>query len=72
MLPVRSAIKTAIDGVVFTDFPDLAPADFFPFPSWKATIKGVRYADVNAKKDRVTAVLRSIPQEAFSDCFRKL
>ena len=31
-----------------------------------------RFADVNAIKDRVTAVLRSIPQEAFADCFRKL
>ena len=30
------------------------------------------FVDVNAIKDHVTAVLRSIPQEAFADCFRKL
>ena len=52
--------------------PDLAPGDFFLFSHLKAAIKGERFADVNAIKDRVTAVLRSIPQEAFADCFRKL
>ena len=53
-------------------YPDLAPVDFFLFPLLKATIKGARFADVNAIKDGVTAVLRSISQEAFADCFRKL
>ena len=38
--------------------PDLAPADFFLFPRLKEAIKGARFADVNAIKDRVTAVLR--------------
>ena len=38
----------------------------------KVAIKGARFADVNVIKDRVTAVLRSIPQDAFADCFRKL
>ena len=44
--------------------PDLPPADFFVFPRLKAAIKGARFVDVNAIKDRVTAVL--------ADCFRKL
>ena len=52
--------------------PDLASANFFLFPRLKATIKGARFADVNAIKDGVTAVLRSISQEAFADCFRKM
>ena len=52
--------------------PDLAPADFLLFPRLKPAIKGARFADVIAIKDRVTAVLRSIPQEAFSYCIRKL
>ena len=30
------------------------------------------FSDVHANKDRVTTVLRLIPQEAFADCFRKL
>ena len=38
--------------------PDLTPADLFLFPRLKAAIKGARFADVNAIKDRVTAVLR--------------
>ena len=37
-----------------------------------AALKGTRFEDVNAVKDRVNAVLRSTPQEVFSDCFRKL
>ena len=52
--------------------PDLAPADFFLFHCLKATVKDARFADVNATKDRVTTVLRSIPQEVLADCFRKL
>ena len=52
--------------------PDLAPADLFLFPRLTAAIKGARFANVNAIKDCVTALLRSIPQEAFADCFRKL
>ena len=52
--------------------PDLAPANLFLFPRLKAAMKVARFADVNASKDRVIAVLRSIPLEAFADCFRKL
>ena len=51
--------------------PDLAPVDFF-FPRLKTAIKGSCFADVNVIKGRVTAVQRSIPQETFADCFRKL
>ena len=36
--------------------PDLAPAEFFLFPRLKAAIKGARFADVNAIKDRLLAV----------------
>ena len=35
-------------------------------------IKVARFADINAIKDCVTAVLQSIPQEAFAYCFQKL
>ena len=57
---------------MITDSPDLALADFFLFPRLNAAIKGERFADMNAIKGRVTVNLRSIPQEAFTDCFRKL
>ena len=52
--------------------PDLARADFFLFPRLKAAIKCACFVDVNAIKDRVTAVLQLIPQEVFADCFWKL
>jgi hypothetical protein len=35
-------------------------------------MKGARFADVAAIRERVTAVLRSIPKEAFADSFQKL
>jgi hypothetical protein len=35
-------------------------------------VKGARFADVAAIYGRVTAVLRSIPKEAFADSFQKL
>ena len=45
--------------------PNLALANFFPFPILKADIKCASFADVNVIKDRVTTVLRSISQEAL-------
>jgi hypothetical protein len=34
-------------------------------------MKGAHFADVAAIQERVTAVLRSIPKEAFADSFQK-
>jgi hypothetical protein len=34
-------------------------------------MKGARFADVAAIQERVTAVLLSIPKEAFADSFQK-
>jgi len=52
--------------------PELTPADFFLFPRLKSLMKGARFADVVTIQERVTAVLRSIPTEAFADSFQKL
>jgi hypothetical protein len=46
--------------------------DFFLFPRLKSIMKGTRFADEAAIQERVTAVLRSIPKEAFADSFLKL
>jgi hypothetical protein len=46
--------------------------DFFLFPRLKSIIKGAHFADVEEIQERVTAILRSIPKEAFADCFQKL
>jgi hypothetical protein len=43
--------------------------DFFPFPRLKSIMKGASFADVTAIQERVTAVLLSIPKEAFADSF---
>jgi hypothetical protein len=45
--------------------------NFFLFPRLESIMKGARFADVAAIQERVTAVLRSIPKEAFSDSFQK-
>jgi DNA-binding transcriptional regulator YbjK len=46
--------------------------DFFLFTRLKSSMKGARFADVAAIQERVTAVLRSIPKEAFADSLQKL
>jgi hypothetical protein len=46
--------------------------DFFLFPRLKSIMKGARFADVTAIQEPVTAVLRSIPKEAFADSFQKI
>jgi hypothetical protein len=46
--------------------------DFFLFPHLKSIMKGARFADVATIQGHVTAVLRSIPKEAFADIFQKL
>jgi hypothetical protein len=46
--------------------------DFFMFPRLKSIVKSARFADVAAIQGRVTAVLRSIPKEAFTYSFQKL
>jgi hypothetical protein len=43
--------------------------DFFLFPRLKNIMKGARFADMAAIQERVTAVMRSIPKEAFADSF---
>jgi fido (protein-threonine AMPylation protein) len=45
---------------------------FFLFPRLKGIMKGTRFADVATIQESVTAVLRSIPKEAFTDSFQKL
>jgi hypothetical protein len=45
---------------------------FFLFPRLKSMMKDARFADVVAIQERVTAVLLSIPGEAFADSFQKL
>jgi hypothetical protein len=45
---------------------------FFLFPRLKSIMKGARFADMAAIQERVTAVLRPIPKEAFADSFHKL
>jgi hypothetical protein len=46
--------------------------DFFLFPRLKNIMKGPRFADVAAIQECVTAVLRSIPKEAYAHSFQKL
>jgi hypothetical protein len=40
-----------------------------PVPRLKSIMKGARFADVAAIKERVTAVLQSIPKEDFAESF---
>jgi hypothetical protein len=44
-----------------SDIPDLSPADFWRFGYIKATLEGFFFQDVNEAKERIVAILRSIP-----------
>jgi hypothetical protein len=46
--------------------------DFFLFPRLKSIMKRARFADVAAIQERVRAVLRSVPKEAFDNSFKKI
>jgi hypothetical protein len=46
--------------------------DFFLFPRLKSIMKAACFADVAAIQKGVTAVLRSIPKQAFDGSFQKL
>jgi hypothetical protein len=46
--------------------------DFFLFPHRKSIMKDARFADVAAIQERMIAVRRYIPKEAFADSFQKL
>jgi hypothetical protein len=46
--------------------------DFFLFTRLKSIMKGASFTDVAAIQESVTAVLRSIPKEAFAHSFQKL
>lgn len=52
--------------------PDLAPADFFLFPRLKQALKGSRFADVEEVQNHVTAILKTIPHQDFSNSFQAL
>ena len=50
--------------------PDLAPADFWLFPTIKKGLKGNRFATVEDMKTNATAELRKIPKQDFHRCFQ--
>jgi hypothetical protein len=51
--------------------PDLAPSDFWLFPTLKMGLKGTRFTTMEDIKLNVTAELRKIPKEAFRRCFQQ-
>jgi transposase len=50
--------------------PDLTPADFFLFPKLKSTLKGLRFATIEAIKENSQRDLKAVPKQAFQDCFQ--
>lgn len=52
--------------------PDLAPCDFFIFSRMKNQLRGRRFCSAEEVKTAATQALRSIPENAFQDCFQQL
>jgi hypothetical protein len=51
--------------------PDLAPSDFWLFPTLKMGLKGTRFATMEDIKSNATTDLWEIPKEAFQRCFQQ-
>jgi len=49
--------------------PDLAPCDFFLFPTMKKTLKGKRFATVEEVKTASQEALNNIKLQQFQRCF---
>ena len=50
---------------------DLAPADFFLFPKFKATLKGCRFQTIEEIQENVIRELRAITESAFQEAFQQ-
>ena len=50
---------------------DLAPSDFWLFPTLKMGLKGMCFTTMEDIKSNVTAELQRIPKEAFHWCFQQ-
>jgi hypothetical protein len=51
--------------------PDLAPADFLPFPKLKSGLKGKRFSAVTDIKSSVIKILTGTPVQDFKNCFEQ-
>lgn len=51
--------------------PDLAPCDFFLFPTLKKTLKGRRFEDLESIRTNATEKLRHFTETDFQSCFRQ-
>jgi hypothetical protein len=52
--------------------PDLAPMDFFLFPTVITALKGKRFQGVKHIKKNLKAELNAVRLAAINDCFKKL
>jgi hypothetical protein len=67
-----SRLKSIMKGARGRQIIGVLWVDFFIFPRLKSIMKCARFADVAAIQKRVTAILRSIPKEAFAFSFQNL
>lgn len=51
--------------------PDLAPCDFFLFPTVKKSMRGKRFVNENEAIAAMNDVLRDLPKKAYQECFEK-
>jgi len=51
--------------------PDLAPSDFWLFPSLKMGLKGTGFSNMEDIKSNATAELQKTAKEAFRRCFQQ-
>jgi hypothetical protein len=50
--------------------PDLAPSDFFLFPKLKMMLKGRRFQTVEEIQRELKAILNTLGENDFQECFK--
>ncbi|GBM83745.1 hypothetical protein AVEN_189708-1 [Araneus ventricosus] len=52
--------------------PDLAPAEFYPFPRLKMKLKGHRFVDSDEVIENAMKQLKDVSKNGFQECFEQL
>ena len=68
--PVIGLEKNKVNTLPHTPYsPDLAPCDFFLFPTLKKNLSGIKFDSVEEIREASAAALKQLPVEAFQQSF---
>ncbi|GFX41061.1 uncharacterized protein TNCV_2217591 [Trichonephila clavipes] len=51
--------------------PNLAPCDFFVFPTVKSCLKGIHFTSVEEVQAKTENILKGLPKTLFQNCYQQ-